>query len=291
MPSDSAAFHLRCILALACVSLIAPVSHAQSTAAEIKARLLNKPLYLRGFWSNDNLHFDATGNLTVPSNSVSFTLSGFELESVNLKQNKLILEGRRVGLELANNQQKRVAINVGNPRHPKDEKIAIEVDPGPDGNYAHALDAIFVDNLADIVPTLPLYWTHYAHNNLVPASTTPTPASPAAITTAPNQQPPEAANARPKRVGGSITAPKLLHASEPDFNNFARNLKYSGKVLVNFHIETDGTVSHASIILPLGLGLDERALDAVQHYVFSPAKEAGQPVVVEANVEVNFQIY
>ncbi len=291
MPSDSAAFHLRCILVLACASLIAPLSHAQSTAADIKARLHNKPLYLRGFWSSDKLHFDAAGNLTVPSRPVSFTLSGFELESVNLKPDKLTLQGRRVGLEFTKNQQKRVDLNAGSLQHPEDEKIEIEVDPSPDGDYTHALDAVFVDNLADIVPTLPFYWTRYAHDNLLPAANTPTPAppSPAATTVAPNQQPATTSNAQIRRIGGSVTAPKLLHAVEPDFNNTAHNLRYSGTTLLSLRVETDGTVSHLSIVHPIGLGLDERALAAVQHYVFSPAKENGQPIVVELYIEVNFQ--
>ena len=226
-----------------------------------------------------------------PSNPVSFTLSGFELQSINLRPDKLILKGRRVGLELANNQQKRVAINAENLLQLGDEKITIEVDPGPDGNYTHALDAIFVDNLADIVPTLPFYWTRYAHDNLLPAANASTPAqpSPGATTIALNQQPVTTSNDHLQKVGGGVSAPKLLHASEPNFNNVAHNFKYSGEVFLNFHVETDGTVSHLSIVHPLGLGLDERVLAAVQHYVFSPAKENGRPVVVELNIEVSIQ--
>ena len=68
-------------------------------------------------------------------------------------------------------------------------------------------------------------------------------------------------------------------------------LKYSGKSLLNLHVEHDGRVSHLSVVRALRLGLDERALVAVQQYTFSPAQENGQPVLVELNVEVNFQIF
>jgi protein TonB len=37
--------------------------------------------------------------------------------------------------------------------------------------------------------------------------------------------------------------------------------------------------------------LDEQAVAAVSQYTFQPAMENGAPVVVELNVEVNFQIF
>jgi protein TonB len=39
------------------------------------------------------------------------------------------------------------------------------------------------------------------------------------------------------------------------------------------------------------MGLDGKAVDAVKLYRFKPALEAGKPVAVELNVEVNFQIF
>ncbi len=95
----------------------------------------------------------------------------------------------------------------------------------------------------------------------------------------------------PRRIGGGITPPKVLHSVEPEFSDKAKALKYGGKALVNLHVEPDGTVSHVSVVRALGLGLDENALAAVQTYTFSPAMMNGKPVLVELNIEVNFQIY
>ena len=39
------------------------------------------------------------------------------------------------------------------------------------------------------------------------------------------------------------------------------------------------------------MGLDEKAMEAVRSYKFKPARKNGQPVTVEMNVEVNFQIF
>jgi TonB family protein len=290
MLSLSSLSRFHCILALLCTCSFAIPAHAQSTEAELNSRLMGKPLYLRGFWRDDNLHFDSTGHLLGTSGPVTFTLSGFDLKKIHLKQNKLILEGHRVGLELANDKQKRVTLQVGDPHQPEDESLHIEIDTDPAGNYGPALDAIFVEGITDLVPSLPFYWKKYAQKNFLPAvaaSTTQTTST--TSTSAEKTVPPQ--ETRPGRVGSGIAAPRLLHAQEPEFNSTARMLKYSGIVLANLYVEPDGSVSHLSIVRPLGLGLDERALAAIQHYTFSPATEAGKPVLVELNVEVNFQIY
>jgi TonB family protein len=41
----------------------------------------------------------------------------------------------------------------------------------------------------------------------------------------------------------------------------------------------------------LGLGLDEKAIEAVRQWKFDPARKNGQPVAVQINVEVNFRLY
>jgi TonB family protein len=286
MPSISLSY-LRCTLAFLCACSFAVPTHAQSTEADLNARLMGKPLYLRGFWRDDTLHFDPTGHLRGTSGPVTFTLSGFDLKNVHLKQNKLILEGNRVGLEFSDNKQKRVTLRVGDWQHPEDEALHIEIDANPNGDYGPALNAIFVEGIANLVPSLPFYWKNYARKNFIPADAAPT-AQPAPETSPSAETTQET---KPSRIGGGVTAPRLLHSAEPTFTRTARALKYSGVALVNLHVEPDGTVSHLSIVRPVGLGLDESALAAVQQYAFSPAMMDGKPTLVELNVEVNFQIY
>ena len=62
-------------------------------------------------------------------------------------------------------------------------------------------------------------------------------------------------------------------------------------VLVNLWVDTSGNPSHVKVIRGVGMGLDEKALEAVRQYKFKPAMENGKPVLVELNVEVNFQIF
>jgi TonB family protein len=273
----------RSIFILLFVCSLGSALKAQLTEGDIKARLMNQPLFLRGCWGDDKLHFDSVGNLKDKSSVVPFTLCGFEFKDVHLKQDKLILQGRRIGLELKDDEQFRVPLNAGKIGSQEDESIHLEVAASPTGDYGPALDAIFVNGLPNLIPLMPAYWKPYSLKYFTPMVETD-----ASTTEQTSQQPPAP---KPARVGGAIKAPKLLYAKEPTFNDFARRLQYSGVVVVNLHLEPDGKVTNLSIVHALGMGLDERALAAVQKYTFSPATQNGIPVLVELNVEINFEIY
>lgn len=95
----------------------------------------------------------------------------------------------------------------------------------------------------------------------------------------------------PKRIGGGVSAPQLIYSVEPEFSEEARKAKVAGNVLVNLWVDTNGLPSHVRVIRGVGMGLDEKAVEAVKQYKFRPAMENGKPVLVELNVEVNFQIF
>lgn len=95
----------------------------------------------------------------------------------------------------------------------------------------------------------------------------------------------------PRRIGGGVSAPQLIFSVEPEFSEEARKAKVAGNVLVNLWVDTNGNPSHVRVIRGVGMGLDEKAKEAVMQYKFKPAMENGKPVLVELNVEVNFQIF
>jgi protein TonB len=94
-----------------------------------------------------------------------------------------------------------------------------------------------------------------------------------------------------RRIGGGVSAPEVLFAPEPEFSEEARKSKVSGNVLVYLQVNEQGRPVHVRVLRGLGMGLDEKALEAVRQYRFKPAMEEGRPVAVEMNVEVNFNIY
>jgi TonB family protein len=285
MPAASRLFRHCCLSALLCIFFLFPALHAQSTESEIYARLKDQPLYLRGCWQDDALHFDSDGHLKNNSSAVSFTLSGFELQNAHLEPGKLILEGRRIGLKLERYTQFRVPLKAEKGIRHKDELVHLEIDASPAGNYGPALDAIFANGLVDLVPTMPSYWKAYALKNFVTLGNVAPPSVPSAALG--DQSP------APKLLltTPGVTPPKLLHAKAPKFSDAAKSLKYDGSTLINCHVAADGTVVDLSFVRALGMGLDENALAVVSQYIFSPATKNGIPVPFEINVDVKFQLF
>jgi len=92
------------------------------------------------------------------------------------------------------------------------------------------------------------------------------------------------------KVGGGVSKPEVISAPDPAFTEEARQAKVTGKVVVYLQVNAQGQPMHVKVIRGLGMGLDEKALEAVRQYRFKPALKDGHPVTVEMNVEVNFQI-
>ena len=94
-----------------------------------------------------------------------------------------------------------------------------------------------------------------------------------------------------RRIGGPVSRPVVLFAPEPEFSDEARKAKVSGNVLVYLQVDVHGNPTHIRIVRGIGLGLDEKAIEAVSRYKFRAAMENGHPVLVEMQVDVNFQIF
>lgn len=95
----------------------------------------------------------------------------------------------------------------------------------------------------------------------------------------------------PYRVGGGVSAPRILYAPDPDYSEEARKAKYQGTVVLWVVVGPDGRPRDIRVQRSLGLGLDEKAMEAVRTWKFEPARKDGQPVAVQINVEVNFRLY
>jgi protein TonB len=92
-------------------------------------------------------------------------------------------------------------------------------------------------------------------------------------------------------VGGGVSNPVLIFAPDPEFSDEARRAKYQGVCVVGLIVDSQGNPQHVRIVRPLGMGLDEKAMEAVRQYKFKPAEFKGRAVAVEVNIEVNFRIY
>jgi TonB family protein len=95
----------------------------------------------------------------------------------------------------------------------------------------------------------------------------------------------------PYRVGGGVSAPRALYAPDPEYSEEARKAKYQGTVVLWVVVGPDGRPHDIRVQRTLGMGLDEKAIEAVRTWKFEPARLNGQAVAVQINVEVNFRLY
>jgi TonB family protein len=95
----------------------------------------------------------------------------------------------------------------------------------------------------------------------------------------------------PCRLGGDVSEPVPIYDPDPQYSDAARQAKFQGTVVVAVIIGADGRVYDPKVVQGVGLGLDEKAIEAVRLWRFEPAKKNGKPVRVAANIEVNFRLY
>jgi protein TonB len=94
-----------------------------------------------------------------------------------------------------------------------------------------------------------------------------------------------------RHIGGGVSPPQAIYTVEPEFSEEARKAKVTGIVLVNVVVDLNGLPTHVRVVRGVGMGLDEKAIEAVRQYRFKPGMENGKPVLTEVNVEVDFHIF
>lgn len=87
-----------------------------------------------------------------------------------------------------------------------------------------------------------------------------------------------------------LTPPVVIYQVHPDFSEEARKAKYQGTVLVTVEVDASGKPRNARVVQSVGMGLDERAVQAVLQWRFKPGRFNGRPVAVPARIEVNFRL-
>jgi TonB family protein len=88
-----------------------------------------------------------------------------------------------------------------------------------------------------------------------------------------------------------ITPPRTIYDPEPEYSEEARKLKQQGIVVLSLVVDPQGRARDIHLVRSLGMGLDERAIEAVKKWKFEPGKKDGLPVAVQVNVEVNFRLF
>jgi TonB family protein len=95
----------------------------------------------------------------------------------------------------------------------------------------------------------------------------------------------------PVKIGGPVKPPKVIYSVEPKYTDEARQKKFSGTVELYCWVDEEGKPSHIKVVRGVGMGLDEKAMDALRQYKFKPATRDGKPVKVDLYIDMMFQLF
>ena len=89
-----------------------------------------------------------------------------------------------------------------------------------------------------------------------------------------------------------VGIPVCIYCPDPQYSEEARKAKFQGTVVLQVIITADGRASNISISKGVGLGLEEKAIEAVRGWKFKPAiGPSGKPVAVIVPIEVIFRLF
>ena len=92
-------------------------------------------------------------------------------------------------------------------------------------------------------------------------------------------------------VGGGVSPPRVIYQVDPEFSEEARKAKYQGTCTLMLVVDASGHPTNIRVASSLGMGLDEKAIEAVKNWRFEPSMKDGHAVRVEIAVEVEFHLY
>jgi periplasmic protein TonB len=89
-----------------------------------------------------------------------------------------------------------------------------------------------------------------------------------------------------------VGVPVCLYCPIPQYSDEARKAKYQGTVVLQVTITPDGRAVNITVLKSPGLGLDEKAMEAVKTWKFKPAAGPnGRVVATIVPIEVTFRLY
>ncbi len=276
------------LLALMLLPMRPAWAGADNLEKQLKFDYLEKVLTLRHFYSGDHLSFNSDGTLQGNAPVGPWTLDGqIEVEDVHLHGAQLLIKGRRIH-RIFDKQHNPVdqlkTIDHGDKKQRDLEKelrrlkVGIEIElpseTSDEKEVASAIHAVFLGNSQSMMDVVPAYWQAY----FAKQEGKPRPAPPA--------------------IGpvylvkpGKTSPPHVHYQPDPEYSEEARKAKFQGTVVLYLIVDSSGTPRDLQIMVPVGLGLDEKAVAAVSTWKFEPGQKDGESVPVAINVEVTFRLY
>jgi TonB family protein len=284
-------------LASACtVAYCTPAAQASNLEGRLKTKYQYQVLTLRRFYEGRKLQFDSRGNLMGESPVGPWTVYGqIRCTAVHLVGQTLHLKGlrRRLFADPASEELKDVleAGTSGSLRNQfrylgskglrefeEDAKIEIDIDlasvPKDEPEVTSAVNAVFLSPGDDLAKVMPGFWKAIVlRQEGKPQIDEP------------------ASGVCGVESGTEVSPPHAISAGGPEFSEIARQVGFDGTVILSLVVTPEGIPSDISVIRPLGLGLDEQALQAVSNWKFEPARKEGVPMPCRIHVETTFRLH
>jgi TonB family protein len=238
------------------------IAHADGVKDALKQKYKNQLLALRSPLTGRTQKFDSSGQpANPPSVGQWLFYGGIYVEKLDVSNETLRLEGPQVAPTGQKKKGKPVFVPIGKP-------ITVEIhldQPLVSADQAQAvMDRVFFLGAEALQHTKPEY--RRSDN-----------ASPIGPIYAIGKE--------------GVKNPQSVYAPDPAFSEEARRAKYQGTAILSVVVDKEGNVSRIRLERPLGMGLDENAMERLKTWRFKPGTYNGQPVAVEMNIEVSFNLY
>lgn len=255
----------------------------------------DKILTLRHFYEGDQLRFLSDGRLHGDAPVGAWTLDGqIKVREVHLKGKLLEVDGRRIEIvfdpkNLSNHSPKPLDLMAtldnysGKEREvlqkyllQKEVAVEIEMPSGKptEGEATAAIHAVFALPGESMMDAVPDFWRPYFAD--VEGKT---------------YDPPSSLGTVYRVEPHVVSAPRAVNSPAPEYSEEARRAGLQGSAILWLVVDATGAARDVQIQRPLGLGLDEKAVERIRTWTFEPGKKDGQSVPVKINIEVSFRLY
>lgn len=247
---------------------------------ELQNHYEDRTLILRNFYDGDNLKYNPEGDLISGGEPGTWSLDGFvNLKKLKVKKDKIILEGIR--LLWSYNQ------NIKTTVYYKSQYLNIEIGPYdslPDVKSSRkTIQNIFLTK-NEFSTLVPVYWKNFVKKVFEDGN------APDYVTPNNKQFVPYSTDSdvRTEHKEATVLKGRLIKKTNPTYPDLAKRLRVSGEVTFKVKVNKEGIPTVQDVISPIGLGMEESAIETISKWRFTPTYVNGEPTEVPATITVNF---